>query len=244
MSDSDLTSADAAPSDSLASDAPVAEPKPASAEGCVNHWLTSEPGMLLQLALNKAIARDPLAQRRLAKLVGRSLLLQLSVPRLQVGIEIVADDAAGAEVGAVALVSAQQLLQPDCEIEGTPSDLLALMLDPQLAFDNRVQLRGNSQLANQLRDIAQQLDLDWGGLLGDRIGDVAAQLVLKLLGQGRAALQESSNNLLDDLDNWLHEELRVQPCAAELDDFYDQIDRLKLDVDRLNARIERLEQQR
>lgn len=213
-----------------------------SAEHCADSWLTSDPGILLQLTINKAIQRDPVAQRKLAKLAGSSLRLTLTLPQLQLGIEIDAESVDGASLGTITLVPAQQLENSDCEIEGAPSDLLALMLDPQLAFDNRVQLRGNTQLANQLRDIAQQLDLDWGGLLGDRIGDAAAQVVIRALAKGREVLRQGSQNLLDDLDNWLHEEIQAQPCAAELEDFYDQIDQLTLNADRLRARIERLEQ--
>ncbi|MEH6470143.1 MAG: SCP2 sterol-binding domain-containing protein [Halopseudomonas sp.] len=196
-------------------------------------WLESEPGILVELAINKAIERDPLAQRKLSQLAGRSLLLRLTFPKLVVGVIL------GGE--GVSLVSEGTLEQPDCEVEGAPSDLLALLLDPQQAFENRVQLKGNTQLATQLREIAQQLDLDWGGLLGDCIGDPAAQLLINLFNKGRAAASEASNNLLDDLDNWLHEEIQVQPCGAELDGYYDQIDQLRLDSDRLKARIERVE---
>lgn len=198
----------------------------------LNSWLRSEPGMLLELAINKAIRRDPVAMRRLAQLQGRSLRLTLTLPAVQLAVVI------GAE--GVSLVAAEEVPQPDCDIEGAPSDLLALLLDPQLAFDNRVQLRGNTQLANQLREIAQQLDLDWGGLLGDQVGDVAAQLLLNLFKKGRSVLHDGSENLLDDLNNWLHEEIRVQPCRAEMDHFYDQVDQLKLDAERLQARIEQL----
>ncbi len=195
-------------------------------------WLTSEPAILVELAINKALARDPLAQRRLARLSGQSLLLRLTFPALSVGVLLATEG--------VSLVPAAALAHPDCEIEGAPADLLALLLDPQQAFENRVQLKGNTQLATQLRDLAQQLDLDWGGLLGDCLGDPLAQLLLNLLAKGRRAATEASTNLLDDLDNWLHEELRVQPCAAELEEQFEQIDQLRLDTERLQARIERL----
>ncbi len=198
-----------------------------------DEWLRSEPGMLVELAINKALARDPLAQRKLAPLAGQSLLLTLTFPALAIGLRL------GAE--GISLVASEDLEQPDCEITGAPSDLLALLLDPQQAFDNRVRLQGNTQLATQLRQIGQQLDLDWGGLLGDCLGDPAAQLLINLLSKGRTAASEASNNLLDDLNSWLHEEIRVQPCGAELEGHYDQIDRLRLDADRLQARLERLE---
>lgn len=199
-----------------------------------NEWLNSEPGILVELAINKALARDPLAQRSLTKLSGQSLLLRLTFPELSIGVSFSAEG--------ITLVSEASLTQPSCEIEGAPSDLLALLLDPQQAFENRVQLKGDTQLATRLRELAQQLDLDWGGLLGDCIGDPAAQLLLNLISRGRSVASEASEYLFDDLNNWLHEELRVQPCRAELDDCYDQVDQLRLDTDRLRARIERLEQ--
>lgn len=194
--------------------------------------LDSELGMLLELALNKALGRDPVVQQQLAKLAGQSLLLRLSLPPIAIGVML--------EQEGVRLVGADQLDSPSCEIEGAPSELLALMLDPQLSFENRVQLRGNTQLANQLRDLASQLDLDWGGLIGDYLGDPAAQLLVRLFSQGRQQLHERVDNLLDDLDNWLHEEIQVQPGQIELEDFYQQVDQLRLDADRLQARIDRL----
>ncbi|WP_421867604.1 ubiquinone biosynthesis accessory factor UbiJ [Motiliproteus sp.] len=197
-------------------------------------WLESEAGILLELSINKAIARDPVAQRRLADLQDKRLRLLLPFPALNLVVEL------GPE--GVNLCDGVAIEQVDCEIEGSASELLALMMDPQLAFEGRVELRGDTLLANQLRQIAQQLDLDWGGLIGDCIGDAPAQVLLNLLNQGRANLKEASNNLLDDLDNWLHEEIRVQPSRAELEGFYDEVDRLRLDADRLRARVERLEQ--
>ncbi|RDE18880.1 hypothetical protein DV711_14785 [Motiliproteus coralliicola] len=197
-------------------------------------WLESEAGILLELSINKAIARDPVAQRRLADLQGKRLRLLLPFPALNLVVEL------GPE--GVNLCDGAAIEQVDCEIEGSASELLALMMDPQLAFEGRVELRGDTLLANQLRQIAQQLDLDWGGLIGDCIGDAPAQVLLNLLNKGRSNLKDASNNLLDDLDNWLHEEIRVQPSRAELEGFYDEVDQLRLDADRLRARIERLEQ--
>jgi ubiquinone biosynthesis protein UbiJ len=198
-----------------------------------NEWLRSEPGILVELAINKALARDPLAQRRLSQLTGQSLLLRLRFPAMALGVTFAA--------GEITLVPAEALTEPSCEVEGAPSDLLALLLNPQLAFANRVTLKGNTQLATQLREMAQQLDLDWGGLLGDCLGDPVAQWLLSLLAKGRGVTSEASHNLLDDLNNWLHEEIRVQPGGIELEDHYDQVDQLRLDADRLQARIERLE---
>jgi ubiquinone biosynthesis protein UbiJ len=195
-------------------------------------WIRSEPGMLVELGINKALARDPVVQRRLAQLAGQSLRLTLTFPVMSLGVVL--------EAEGISLVPAETMEQPDCEIEGAPADLLALLLDPQQAFENRVQLKGNTQLATQLRDLAQQLDLDWGGLLGDCLGDPVAQLLLNLLAKGRRVASEASSHLLDDLDNWLHEEIRVQPCKAELEDQFDQIDQLRLDAERLQARVERL----
>lgn len=197
-------------------------------------WLESEPGILLELSINKAIARDPVAQRRLGELQGKRLRLLMPFPVINLVVEL------GSE--GINLCDGAAIETVDCEIEGSASELLALILDPQLAFEGRVELRGDTLLANQVRQIGQQLDLDWGGLIGDCIGDAPAQVLLNLLNQGRSNLKEASNNLLDDLDNWLHEEIRVQPSRAELEGFYDEVDQLRLDADRLRARIERLEQ--
>ncbi len=128
----------------------------------------------------------------------------------------------------------------DCRIEGRASDFLEVLLDEQKTFGSGITLSGDTQIAISLKDCLQKLNIDWEGLLADQIGDLAAHQFAEVFRMGRSYLHGSSSSLLDDMDDYLHEEARLLPAKAELQRFYDQVVRLRLQVDRLQARVERL----
>jgi arylsulfatase A-like enzyme len=57
-------------------------------------------------------------------------------------------------------------------------------------------------------------------------------------------LRHAGNTLLDNAGEYLTEEQRSLPTAAEVERFISGVDRLRADADRLQARVRRLRQQR
>ncbi|MEH6628610.1 MAG: SCP2 sterol-binding domain-containing protein [Motiliproteus sp.] len=188
----------------------------------------------LEVAIKVALRQDPAALRRLGRLDGKVIALQITAPQLKLFVFPVLD---GIEF------SSGYDSDADCSVAGRASDFLEVLLDEQKTFGSGIQLSGDTQIAISLKDCLQQLNIDWEALLADRIGDLAAHKFADIFRVGRSYLRESSASLLDDMDDYLHEEIRLLPAKVELEQYYNQVDQLRLQVDRLQARIERLSSQ-
>ena len=104
----------------------------------------------------------------------------------------------------------------------------------------RVSLRGfhDGEVTTAIRGTA--LDLDWEAPLVDTLGDVAGHQLAEglrgLFGWGRQA----GESIRRQLEEFIHEEARLAPPRQEVEDFYDDVEKLNQRVERLAARASRL----
>lgn len=190
----------------------------------------------LERLVNTALVYDPASRQALAELEGRVLAVELSelkttfyvVPRQDgLGIQSYYE-------GAV-----------DTRLRGSTPALLALLKSSRLNLkDSGVEVFGSTGLLISLQEIALNLDLDWEEALSQVFGDILGP-------QGAAALrglagwiQGRQQSVEQRLSEYLTEELRASPSRPELEFFYQQVDGLRLTVDRLAARIDRLRKAR
>ena len=188
----------------------------------------------LEAALNRYIALDPEGAARLAPLHGRLIAIELAGfgTRLTLipgpdGLQVF-----GAYEG-----------EPDCLLRGSPLALarmgLAERKEDQL-FGGEVQVAGDTRLAQEFGAFIAGLDVDWEEQFSRLVGDpIAHQVGSRLRSVGDWGRQ-SSNTLTQDLQEYLQEEGRLVPTAYEVQGFLDRVDTLRDDVERLEARIERL----
>lgn len=188
----------------------------------------------LEAALNRYIALDPEGAARLVPLHGRLIAIELAGfgTRLTLipgpnGLQVF-----GAYEG-----------EPDCLLRGSPLALarmgLAERKEDQL-FGGEVQVAGDTRLAQEFGTFIAGLDVDWEEQFSRLVGDPIAHQV----GSGLRSVgdwgRKSSDTLTQDLKEYLQEEGRLVPTAYEVQGFLDRVDTLRDDVERLEARIERL----
>ncbi|MCU7920988.1 MAG: SCP2 sterol-binding domain-containing protein [Candidatus Thiodiazotropha sp. (ex Epidulcina cf. delphinae)] len=186
--------------------------------------------------LNQAIRLDPETPARLAPMHGRVIGLEL----LGLGMSLyLIPGPAG-----IQLFSEFEGL-PDCTLRGSLLDLANMQGSRRSAdqlFSGSVQIEGNTTLAQRFGEFLSDLEIDWEEQLSRLTGDVVAHeigtLVRGAIGWGRA-LGETAEQ---DLREYLQEELRLLPGHYETAPFLNEVDRLRDDVERLEARIQRLEQ--
>jgi ubiquinone biosynthesis protein UbiJ len=103
-----------------------------------------------------------------------------------------------------------------------------------------LEFEGDVALGQRLQSILQGLDLDWeeplARLFGDPLGHELARAARGLFAWQRQALQTFGLNAAE----YLQEEARLLPTRPEVEAFLDAVDRLRADVDRLAARVQRL----
>lgn len=134
--------------------------------------------------------------------------------------------------------------EPDTVLRGAPLSMARMGLatrasDSLLSGD--VEIRGNVDLGQEMREIIDDLDIDWEEHLSRLTGDIVAH---KLGGLVRGALdwgRKTADTLGQDVAEYLQEESRDLPTRGEVEEFLAQVDTQRSDVDRLQARVSRLE---
>jgi len=127
-------------------------------------------------------------------------------------------------------------------VRGSSNDFaeLANAADPTATLINGgLELKGSSAPLIALQSVVAGLDVDWEAPLVDTLGDVAghqlAQILRGLFSWGRHA----GSSLTRQLDEFIHEEARLTPPRAEVEDFYSDIQTLTQQADRLQSRLQR-----
>ncbi len=128
---------------------------------------------------------------------------------------------------------------PDADISGSLLNLAALASSHPEEVIQRgdVTIRGDAEVAQKFRELAMLLKPDVEEELSRLIGDSPAHQALRLVrlatGFGRRAAQTGVRNVAEDL---AHERGDLVP-RAEAEDFYRGVERLREDLDRVEARV-------
>lgn len=195
-------------------------------------------GRALEAALNRALALDPDTRASLRALAGRRLVLRMATPPLALQVTV---DGERLRVGPAGDG------EPDLSVRATLGGLLAQL--PFLRRDDApavgsLRIEGDADLARRLQRLAERFDPDWDrpftAAFGDLVGVQVAQLVRGALRTARTAAGVVAANAADFVQ---HESRDVVP-REELAAFFDDVDTVRDDVERLAARIERIKARR
>ena len=188
----------------------------------------------VELGLNRLLRMDSTALPRLAKLSGKVIAVDGQSAALQLFILPSAD---GLQLAAHWQAAA------DCSLRASPTDLLQLALaKDKTAVLHRPQLSlsGDSAVLLELAAVLQDLELDWEYELSRWLGPVASQVLGGHLRSRARWGSQSLSSLRQDLADYLSEESRSLVGQREADVRFAELDRLKLDLERLDARVARL----
>lgn len=187
---------------------------------------------IIENVLNRGLPRSPRARELCNELDGRSLALDVrDVTRFLVRSS-----------GAVLHVTHDAVAAADAEVSGSPLSLLALAgRSPEAVLQKgAVEIHGDAEVARNYRELAHLLMPDLEEELSLAIGDVPAhqlgRLARAVLGWSRQTAAIAAQNVAEYL---AHERADLVP-RAEADQFISGVDRLREDVDRLEARVKLL----
>ena len=193
-------------------------------------------GRALEAALNRALALDPETRSSLRALDGQRVALTLEAPPMALQVSVKGERLV---VGPVASEG-----EPDLSVRGTLAGLIAQL--PMFRRDDappvgKVRVSGDAALARRLQRLAERFDPDWQQpftrVFGDVLGVQIAKAVATALQQARVA----GRNLAESAAEYVTEESRDVVPRAELNAFHDDVDALRDDVERIAAKIRRLQ---
>jgi ubiquinone biosynthesis protein UbiJ len=187
--------------------------------------------------LNRNLPRSPRARELCESLVGKRVRVEarglgwvLIAESLNTSIRLTKEESPDGQ-------------PPDADITGSLLNLAALAgSHPEEVIQRGdVTIRGDAEIAQKFRELAMLLKPDVEEELARLIGDTPAHQALRLVrlatGFGRRAATTSVRNVAEYL---AHERGDLVP-RAEAEDFYRGVERLREDLDRVEARAQLLE---
>jgi ubiquinone biosynthesis protein UbiJ len=196
--------------------------------------ISSTLAAALESALNLYVGQDPQALRHCAELEGKSIEIDIE----GVGISLFLFPGSDG----VRVLSHYEG-SVDTRLTGSPIGLARLALGSRenTLFEGAVEIRGDTETGQAFQDILARTDWDWEEQLSRVTGDVVAHQAGRLVRGAKRLVDDSRATLEKDVSEYLQEEARMLPTRYELDCFLEDVDQLRSDVDRLNARVARLQ---
>ena len=206
--------------------------------------LSTASTALLEQAMNQALALDSSAQSKLAHLAGKNLLIAIERPEFQLQLMFT-------EVGVVIMNPQSENPEDgtayDTRIQGKSFELLQLLAadNPATAlFKSNIQIDGDQHFAQAVMGLFANLDIDWEYQLSRITGDLLAHQLGQSFRSSKRWLGDSHQSMMKNLEEFIHHELQTLPHRSEVDYYCQQVSHLRLQADRLEARLNRAIQQR
>ncbi|MEH6455776.1 MAG: SCP2 sterol-binding domain-containing protein [Cocleimonas sp.] len=132
----------------------------------------------------------------------------------------------------------------DATIHGSPMALMRLSTADNAGasmLESDVEIDGDMRVAEKFSAILKDVDIDWEELLSKLVGDIIAHQAGQVVRSGREWFSETVEAMKLNTSEYLSEEAKVTPADAEINYFMDQVDDVRMDIDRLEARVKNLQ---
>ncbi|MEO0368023.1 MAG: SCP2 sterol-binding domain-containing protein [Pseudomonadota bacterium] len=189
---------------------------------------------LIELASNRTLAHDQAAQDRLARLIGKTMVLtvkpmqqSLAVTPQQEGVEFAVEIPETVDVKLSATLGALIKISRDGleNAELSPGEL---------------EIEGDPIIGQRFALLIAELDIDWESLLTEQVGAAPSKLILYAAEQARDFATTTREHLKIIVSRLLKDELKLVADGREVEAVLDEIDQLRGKTDRLDARLRRL----
>ncbi|OLQ81034.1 hypothetical protein BIT28_05535 [Photobacterium proteolyticum] len=187
----------------------------------------------VETSLNTLLKDDAESQRRLGRLRGKVISVTIN----EFGKKLIFIFSQQIDVLAV------YEGEVDCELALNLTVLPELRQQAnltQLIKADKLALEGDIQLAQQFSALLSGLKPDVEEKLSQYTGDIVAHTLVSGLKTGAQRIRQEAKRRQRDLAEVITEEWKLAPQALEIAHFADQVDDLKSDVARFEARLDQL----
>ena len=188
----------------------------------------------LESTLNRNIAASSTARALCTRLVGKTLRLQITGLPFEILLR--------AESDRIQL-STDSDHNADAILSGSPIGLLTLAKQTSTSTLSgaSVRIAGDAEVAQAFSQLLKQIKPDIEEELSRLIGDVAAHQVGNTLRSFFSFGRRVGNTLLQNIGEYLSEEGRDIPSKTETEEFIREVDTLRDDIERFDARLNAME---
>ena len=182
--------------------------------------------------IQRALDYDPATRMALAALAPQVLATKITEPQLSIYI-------VPCEEGVRLMGHYEGDITT--QLQGSLPTLIALAASDRMNFkDAGVELFGSSVFLGEIKKILSQLDIDWEEILAQLFGDIIGHQGAELIRTKMRWSKDRFTNMQRLASEFITQESNSIPSKPELNYFYQQVDDIKLGVDRVEARIEQL----
>jgi len=189
----------------------------------------------LETALNKVLRLDPQALKKLQQLNSKSIKIHITdwniafyILPYEQGVQLVTDFHEA----------------PTTTVSGKLFNLMkvgAARATTTSLFDESISINGNTKIGEDIRDILKNIDIDWEEQLSKITGDTMAHPIARNFKKLLRFAKQSAQSLSDNISEYLHYESKQLPPKDAAEQFIEEITKLRDDVDRMEARIQRIQ---
>lgn len=189
---------------------------------------------LAESTINRLLLVRPETVAQFGRLDGKVIAIQLTSPAMSLSLQ---PSTAGLQIDQIERDDA------DVTLSGTAADFFQLLSaadSSEAMFGKTIKLSGDSALATRFSQVMVDAALDWEGILAQVIGDLPAHEVARLLKWKTRFYLQAGHSLVQNFEEYIKEELQLLPSQPQLKRFYSEVDSLRQETERAEARIERL----
>ena len=185
----------------------------------------------IEKALNSYLNLDPDSGKRLAILDGKIVKIHLLKIEQQFYLRFTEKEVH---------LSKTSEVDPDTTITGTPLRLLQMALtreNRKRFFAEDIRIEGNLECGNEITALFDEMEIDREEILSGWIGDESANFIGRVARKMQAFVRHARETVTLNVNEYIHEEKRWFPAREATIDFFHDVDALRMDTDRLAARI-------
>ena len=185
--------------------------------------------------LNRILAKDSYLRSRLKIFSGKSLQISVYPPGITVTVLFERDRIR-------LLSSPAELLDIEitASISGNVSELIPLLIekpDRRPLSNPAITITGDINFIQDIYASLHNLDIDWEDYLAPMLGNLITNELSQFGKDLQEWTQQVSSNMKRNVDEYLKEEERIFPKKEQLKDFSEELERLKLKIDRVKAKF-------
>ncbi|VAW91869.1 Protein YigP (COG3165) clustered with ubiquinone biosynthetic genes [hydrothermal vent metagenome] len=187
----------------------------------------------METAINAYLKMDPDASGQFARFNDKVIAIEL----VDMGIKLFCLPSAQG----ISIMSQYQG-EADTLISGRPLSMakLALMNDTQVMFDGEVKISGDVELGQKFKKAIEDIDIDWEEHLSRATGDVIAHKTGQAIREMASWWRNNKTRAQANGREYLQQEVDVLPMCDEAETLYQNIETLRDDTARIEARIKQL----
>ncbi len=192
----------------------------------------------IEQAINQYLALDPTALEKLTPLHGQVIAIEL-IGLGRTFYLIPSPD----QIQVLAHCEAE----PDCVISGTPLALTRLGHSDQgtsQLFAGEITISGDTDLAHQFGKVLGGMEIDWQARLTPYTGSLLAGDLVAFASTAHQWGLEVAQGIGEDLQHFLQKDEGLVPERETVEHYLQSVDEVRDGVERLEARIALLEQNR